>query len=364
MKASDPKDHIYALLGISKIRLRPDYSQRTSIAVVYRDYVAAWLEDWRAGKCGSLEELVMLIGSGCAIDPSRTLPSWAPNYPAIAGRPGQAARDIYTGKADHDVFPAGTPSSAIVNLSLFISAIHLETVVRIEVCDYDAYFSLSTFDFLAEFISRSEKYPTGISSIQALLQLFLRDICEQNTFDTKLLSKALFILRIIINGNSKNPAGFEHSKKALQRLGISADSAAVFSSSFLEAFGPLHLSVDSAEILQLLFIWYQELSGEYYGGDDSPISPAVRMDVLEELLMCRNMALFTTSSGYIGICRQGVKVQDRVCVLKGSGVLWILRNMGNANDYVNVCSCHIVGLMDGEAAECLGQKSVERFEVR
>lgn len=365
LKASNPKDSIYALLGISKIRIIPDYSQRTSIAAVYRDYVTTWLEDWKAGNGWSFEELTILIGSGCALDPSGTLPSWAPNYPALADRLGQKARDIYNGEADHNVFPAGTPNSAIVDMGLFISAVHLDTIVRTEICDYDEYFSPSTIDFLAEFISKSEEYPNGISSLQALIQLFLRDTwVQQKTLDAQLLQKALVILRIIISGNYNIPGGFGNYKKALLRLGISAGSHALFSLSFSEAFGLLFSSVDDAENLQLLFIWYQEISDGKWGGNNSYASSAVIMDVLEELLICRHMVLFTTSSGYIGICRPGVKVRDRVCVFKGSGVLWILRNMDDANYFVNVSSCHVVGLMNGEAAEFLGQKPVERFEVR
>ena len=45
--ATDPRDHIYGLAGISNIGILPDYTK--SISDAYVEYVSVWLEYWREG---------------------------------------------------------------------------------------------------------------------------------------------------------------------------------------------------------------------------------------------------------------------------------------------------------------------------
>lgn len=46
LNATDPKDNVYALLGVTGIDVRVDYSEQTSVAKVYEDLTGAWLQEY------------------------------------------------------------------------------------------------------------------------------------------------------------------------------------------------------------------------------------------------------------------------------------------------------------------------------
>ena len=62
--------------------------------------------------------------------------------------------------------------------------------------------------------------------------------------------------------------------------------------------------------------------------------------------------LFTTASGHLGIGTRLMEVGDKICVLFGGEVLFILRPAGE--NYKLVGECYVHGLMHGEAMEMLG----------
>jgi len=55
LKATDPRDHVYGLLGVANVNIVPDYSPTKTLGDVYADYVAAWLETARTKDPGSWE---------------------------------------------------------------------------------------------------------------------------------------------------------------------------------------------------------------------------------------------------------------------------------------------------------------------
>ena len=59
LEATDPKDHIYGLLGITGIPIKPDYSTDKSVADVYVEYVVGFLEASRRKRI--LDEMSPLI---------------------------------------------------------------------------------------------------------------------------------------------------------------------------------------------------------------------------------------------------------------------------------------------------------------
>ncbi|KAF7855309.1 uncharacterized protein EAF02_011568 [Botrytis sinoallii] len=83
---------------------------------------------------------------------------------------------------------------------------------------------------------------------------------------------------------------------------------------------------------------------------------------LEEAI--RNQRLFITSKGYIGLGHQQIEKGDRLCVLYGSPVPYILRPHDDYWTVVGQCYAH--GLMNGEigkALEC-GEVTSQIFEIR
>jgi hypothetical protein len=83
LKAFDPKDHIYGLLGITELEIIPDYSTHKSVPDVYTEYVVAWLEVQRNPNSpyDKLNLLYFLKKARSGLF-GRTVgfPTWAPNY--------------------------------------------------------------------------------------------------------------------------------------------------------------------------------------------------------------------------------------------------------------------------------------------
>jgi len=67
-----------------------------------------------------------------------------------------------------------------------------------------------------------------------------------------------------------------------------------------------------------------------------------------------------TESGHLGLAPKFTEPGDVVCVIRGSSHPVILRPAGDK--FVHVGVCWMLGLMDGEGAESLGE-SLEKFEI-
>ncbi|THV45125.1 hypothetical protein BGAL_0527g00020 [Botrytis galanthina] len=78
----------------------------------------------------------------------------------------------------------------------------------------------------------------------------------------------------------------------------------------------------------------------------------------------KNRRLFITSKGYIGLGHQRAEKGDRLCILYGSPVPYILRPHGDYWNLVGQCYAH--GLMNGEIGEALerGEVTSQVFEIR
>ncbi|TGO33079.1 hypothetical protein BHYA_0268g00060 [Botrytis hyacinthi] len=78
----------------------------------------------------------------------------------------------------------------------------------------------------------------------------------------------------------------------------------------------------------------------------------------------KNRSLFVTSKGYIGLGHQQVENGDKLCILYGSPVPYILRQHGDYWTVVGQCYAH--GIMNGEIGEALerGEVTSQVFEIR
>jgi hypothetical protein len=74
--------------------------------------------------------------------------------------------------------------------------------------------------------------------------------------------------------------------------------------------------------------------------------------------------LMETDDGYLGLAPKGTLPGDKIAILKDCPVPMVLRKVENY--YVNIGSCYIVGLMEGEAAAWVanGRPIVEQISIR
>lgn len=92
-KATNPKDYIYGMLGLSGLEVIPKYSASTPAYTAFVDYVNAVLKALRNEEMTSQDEnqnypLFFLSQAGIGIlDYPKDFPTWAPNYPMISKSP-------------------------------------------------------------------------------------------------------------------------------------------------------------------------------------------------------------------------------------------------------------------------------------
>lgn len=85
LKATNPKDHIYALVGVANVEMIPRYENTASIASVYIEYSLKCID---AARKTSTEPLRFLQFGGISNgNPGEhELPSWVPNFPYCADK--------------------------------------------------------------------------------------------------------------------------------------------------------------------------------------------------------------------------------------------------------------------------------------
>ncbi|KAF5636223.1 heterokaryon incompatibility (het-6OR allele) [Fusarium tjaetaba] len=84
-RAKNPKDHVYALLGLTTLQMEPDYSSKTTVASVYTEVC---VEIARSQQLVGGWPLCFLAGAGLACQGKNQkyeLPSWVYNFPETFG---------------------------------------------------------------------------------------------------------------------------------------------------------------------------------------------------------------------------------------------------------------------------------------
>lgn len=75
-------------------------------------------------------------------------------------------------------------------------------------------------------------------------------------------------------------------------------------------------------------------------------------------------ALFVTKNGYIGLGHDGIQVGDKLCILYGGEVPFLLRATSPGECYTFLCEAYVHGLMDGEALAGHNSKVDKYFTLR
>lgn len=356
LQATDPKDHIYALLGLTNLGILPDYSKETSLAAVYCDFVRRWLSYKRSRNAVS-PELVFLGMAGYLRHPD--LPSWVPNFPSTHVR-GRGDHYIYIQPLSMSVFPENVENAEVAGLKLLASGIELETITQVEISKFefpDVMFSQATAEFLFDFIASQSTYPTGIPPLQAVFRLFMAHAYGRGeTIDEEALGSAVLLEAHIMIGCRRTRT---------TSLDIETNTVGELVSSFLDRFDPSYVYrwANYPSRTKLLIQLYEMLKGE------RPVLPdfqRMEWEARTERDKYQDSAIFITRSGFIGVSPRGTQVGDRVCILKNNKVLSVLRRSPTDDYDFYVGPCFVVGLTNEVAAERLraGRAHISRFEMR
>ncbi|KAK0622759.1 heterokaryon incompatibility protein-domain-containing protein [Immersiella caudata] len=341
LKAKDPRDHIYGLLGLTNLDIEPDYS--VSVHDLYQKYFGLWL-DWHSVEPedqglepeARLDPLFLLRFSGIRSFPD--MPSWVPNFPLVCEPPLDSIGVLNSYHCDRGVFTGREGYPIIHDNTLVVPAVRLEVI--------------STRGLQ---LTLDHVYPGGDRSVR--LALYLRDmILLESQNPVPLFSRFLDAVAVLHFLPYHNPAGARDAPQVAVSLRFIAwQMVALHFSNCINSISPRSF----VSMIGMEKVWN-------FAG--------LPLDFEYEFLAAGSMTfecpftnghirLVETESGRIGICPSTVMAGDIVCVLLGSGMPSILRRV--REHYLHIGTCFFSGIMNGEVAELVksNEVSVETVEV-
>jgi hypothetical protein len=326
-ECSDPRDYIYGVIGLTNYRIIPDYSK--DFLSVLTDLVCAILEENK--------NLQFLAFSGTGILGSETenVPSWAPNLQDYSKHP-EGGVLISTGNASCGIFRT-TDKPFLLDSALFATAMIGPTVSQVYPpliwdptlsCTSDTWMEDIT-DFVFDLVARNPLYVSGIHPVNAFFQVMKAGKSNQQEF----LSQACILLAIL----SLNP-------DCNSRLRLPQDR------DFKKVLVDIFCNSRDTSTIELPQINSTKVEGSHL------------MAELERNQI--DHRLIETDDGYLGLAPKGTLPGDKIVILKDCPVPMVLRKV--ANYYLNIGSCFIAGLMEGEAAAWVANEraTVEQISIR
>lgn len=361
LEATDAKDYVYALLGVTYLPIEPDYTGRISVIDVFCTYVSVCIDMyWRDGKC-EFDELWFLSygGRGSGTMPGG-FPTWLPGYQFVP------PHVFLRGCADATLFTSEERASRadIVHRTLNTLGARVATVSRVENIshDEDKVVRSKLLLYLTDFVSRNQ---SGIQNMTP--QCALARVLDMANVTNPALSPgcSLGLLTLVYATVLEERQQVEEEDRFVAACAAAAATALGWSpnTSFTDwvvaAFG---IAEDSLGVLPevdktkpettMPLIWGQFLS-------------ETRTMALFINVMARDCTLVEAGGKYIGIAPLSTLEGDIICVLKGCSVPVILRRCDAGNQYRFVGQCWMLGLMEGQAAGLRekGLISPETFEL-
>jgi tetratricopeptide (TPR) repeat protein len=337
LRATDPRDHVYGLLGLQDFNIVPDY--RKDLNSVFHDLVNAWITDSNRLDC------LLYAGVG-TFDrgPYGSLASWAPNFLFNSQKVRSGQTCFEYGHADQGVFSNSIIPPAFVDSVLRVSALFGPVVVKVHEVFRS---SEQLYEFAVDFVRRTPCDANRIHPLKVIFELF-RNIMNGNSEKNppfvngeRLVRLAICILRILL-------APAEAIKVSIQErsalLGVLLDDS--FPESFLSLFFP-GLSFEKKDFLERL--WYQD-----------NLHTEMTAAIMIETALSQVYFRFTEmDGGYLGISPRFSRPGDVVAILHGCKVPVILRKHGD--HYILIGTSNIFRLMEGEVRE-LYETGAARFE--
>jgi hypothetical protein len=324
LQATDPRDHIYGLLGISKLPGLPEADYSLSVESLYTQYTELWIAwNMRCSELGWEFQYSPFFRAGIGFERRfAALPSWVVDLSTyqepsvhIAGLKGARA--------------AGKSLQHMTNASVHCTALRLRghvvaTVTNVWSYEEDTHV-ISYLSSVTHKLLMMCNAAYGIAQQKMLLTIF-RTIMEHFDLsqeaaqpeDAELSGRfASFIayLQICQGAGIDEVMNDESVLAAIERTQSSSDAGLI-------DFAPYQARFPIAEAETEDFI------------------------VLMEGLF-RFLSLFKTSDGSLGMGPRQLKQDDVLCILPGGEAPLVLRPSGQ--HYTLVGPCYLHGLMNGEA---------------
>ncbi|CAH0045977.1 unnamed protein product [Clonostachys solani] len=346
LEATDPKDHVYGLLGISYLGIQIDYSESKRVKDVYADYcrvVLQLLQQLSKRNIFFLRD----AGSGVFDTAELDLPSWVPNYPARStGDP-----TLIFGSAFNLIsITPDMPFPSISGFELSISGVRLQNVKRIMQPPPTIENLKKGGDghsWVTEYLQRKPMY-NKIPSTWALFSAVAR--MPRFTLDTSNLLLLQDFLRILdlkppqyINQWGKIPVQYTTKEEGGISIGVIMDGSSS-NPSMITQVSPALSYTDPVKALE-----------------DRMLETAYRL--IHILKRNYHAKLFEAGGELLGMGPQHCSEGDVVCVLDGYRDLVLLRRCGDRYQFVGPCLTF--GISEASVKKALdeGALKVETFQL-
>ena len=324
-KSTDPRDKLYALLGLAEeMDFEPDYG--VSVLEVYRMFVEACIE-----RSGTLDVLSCVdIGS------NSDMPSWIPNW----SRQGSGLKGLhyYDAWDNAPLFGASGDSKAV-----FETAFSLAQQKR---RNSPIGFDRSLFCSIAGFV-------TDIVSVRGD---HLADLETARTFKSALLQQWLSIYHA--QSTLAGPYKTDDDRRNAFFATLSADMIHSKDST-------TRISRDPEFYSRELVRWISDESSIWHL-ESAKLSDLLKFQI-NFTITSVHRSFFVSEKGYFGLAPSQALPGDLICILFGGQTPFILRRLenvhgtvleeiqeffgGNGEVYKVIGDCYVHGIMDGEAYE-------------
>lgn len=374
LQASEPRDVVYGLLGLSKLPVGVDYSQ--TIGTVFSQYVQYWI-----GKLTTKEEnayddeeelraslgfthCLVFAGSARAAYTTKSLqaemlPSWVPKFcTSLPNSQFDPKRELSVNTEAWNFSDLFDPEFAI-RLDypvLGIDGFQLDLVERSTELAEQSGSSLPwlAWDRIRSLISKGTPYVTGIPPMQALIRVLKTCSAHATTPISKADAQELVIGSIL---------GMMAWMLPMDDTGVRRRPIRLLEPDFQLPFGPGNEASDLYRwIARTAFPNFPELEKELPNYLDNWEQIRQQVGVSTPY---NNASLIELKGGFLGLGPNTVPDKSIVCILQGCHRPVILRKEGN--HYTLIGTCYVLGLMRWEEVQSVAEKNnlkKETFRIR
>jgi Heterokaryon incompatibility protein (HET) len=323
-EASDPRDKVYALLGIAgnsvrgKLRYAPVYGERSE-AETYTDTAIQILED-------SDDLLLLACAEGQNFRTIPSLSSWVPDW--------NCSRVLGLGVTGYRRYSAaaGLPRSLIINertRSLIVKGVKLDNIVLIGETKHE--------------ILTGKLFPQWLSILSALPHVYHNGQARSEVFWRTLITDTAGTPPCHPASSDYGPACFSWilSKLAtyINEIAEHTEGSSFFKNlDALAATGTAECLPSSNNILS------------FHRHGQSPKNIIVSDEYEVVFSHTPHLRLFLTSRRYLGVGSESLLEQDSIWIIAGSPIPLILRELG-VDTFQLVGGAYVHGFMKGEALE-------------
>ncbi|CAM1500531.1 Fc.00g096930.m01.CDS01 [Cosmosporella sp. VM-42] len=353
-KATNPRDRVYGLLGLSAIDVSVDYGK--SVGEVYFDVVESYLRTPRVEPCGCAiaKTCPFLSIAGIGLRNRSDMPSWVPDL--------SATDKIFTKGVSTKSIPSflDRPEAIrhqpeIEDRSLRMTGARICPVTRVaKICPptkqenqlFRIEINWDLLNMIRDLILRQTWSSDGTPPLQAIFRILHT---YSDPVDTKMIILAFNFFkqwvfkkrfgfgfnRIIRTLNPSLQRPFDEGNK---------DEAREW---FVRNFFPNDKALCDTKMLRRCW--------------DNVF---MELDVGENITARSGNMVFETEESYVGLGPVGTDVGDFVCILSGFNSPVLLRKV--ENHFVYIGACFVIGLTGDEPKSLLdeGKIELERFEIR